>query len=96
MPQRPLSERLGADSFVTDRTPHLRIEDPKLCQGCPLKPCIVVCPAQVYAWDLDHIRIQFENCLELGACRVACDQIGRRALSWEYPRAPKGIAYRLG
>ena len=96
MPVRPVSERLGTDVYVTDRVPHLKIDDPTLCQRCPLKPCIVTCPAQVYTWDSDRIRIQYENCLELGACRVACHAIGQRALTWEYPRAPKGVAFRFG
>lgn len=96
MAVRPVSERLGADSYATDRTPHLKIDDPKLCQSCSLKPCIVVCPAQVYSWQSDHIGIQYENCLELGACRVACQQVGQRALVWDYPRAPKGVSFRLG
>jgi ferredoxin like protein len=93
---RPLSERLGSDAYSTDKTPHLRVDDPKLCVSCKLKPCIVVCPAQVYSWDADRLRIQYENCLELGACRVACHQVGQRALVWEYPRAPKGVNFRLG
>ncbi|MGA7922957.1 MAG: 4Fe-4S dicluster domain-containing protein [Thermoplasmata archaeon] len=91
-----LSDRLGADSFATDKTSHLTIPDPTLCTTCALKPCITVCPAQVYSWQAGRIHIQYENCLELGACRVACHRIGNGALHWELPKAPKGVNFRFG
>jgi ferredoxin like protein len=92
----PLSERLGANAFNSDKQPHLRIDEPDLCRGCATKPCIAVCPAQVYLWDGDRLRISWENCLELGACRIACHEIGNRALLWEYPRASRGVSFRYG
>jgi ferredoxin like protein len=92
----PLSDRLGSDSFQTDKTPHLRVDDPRICVGCELKPCIRVCPAEVYHWETDHLRINYENCLELGACRVACLKMGKGALRWEYPQASRGVQFRFG
>lgn len=91
-----ITDRLGVDSFSTDRESHLRIENPDLCRKCPLKPCILVCPAEVYSWDNDRIHIRYEGCLELGACRVACHEIGNHAILWEYPKASKGVAFRYG
>ncbi len=91
-----ISERLGANSFQTDKIPHLTLSDPTLCTRCELKPCIRVCPAEVYHWDTDHLRINYENCLELGACRVACHQLGNGALRWEYPPGTRGVIYRYG
>ncbi len=93
-----LAERLGADSYVTDKESHLTLRDPALCRACPLKPCITVCPAQVYTWDADQnrLRIQYENCLELGACRVACQEVGNKALVWEFPKGSRGVQYRYG
>ena len=91
-----VSERLGADSFTTDKVPHLKIADPQLCRTCVLKPCIKVCPAEVYHWDADHVRINYENCLELGACRVACHELGNHALQWDFPVGSRGVHFRYG
>ncbi len=93
-----LAERLGSDSYATDKDSHLTLSDPNLCRACALKPCITVCPAQVYAWDAEQnrLRIQYENCLELGACRVACQELGNRALRWEFPKGSRGVQYRFG
>ena len=93
-----LSERLGADSYASDKESHLTLSDPGLCQRCSLKPCIRVCPAEVYVWDAEpgRLRIRYENCLELGACRIACHQLGNGALRWEFPRGSRGVQYRYG
>ncbi len=93
-----VSERLGADAFRSDKTSHLRLVSDELCRACTLKPCIPVCPAKVYEWDADQNRllIHYENCLETGACRVACHQLGNRSLIWTYPDAGHGVQYRLG
>ncbi len=90
------AERLGSDAFDTDATTHLTLSDPALCRACEKKPCIRVCPAEVYHWETDRLRISYENCLETGACRVACETIGQRALVWAYPAAGRGVQYRLG
>jgi ferredoxin like protein len=90
------AERLGADAFDTDSTSHLKLSDPELCKHCALKPCIAVCPAEVYRWEGEHLRISYENCLETGACRVACQQMGNHALVWAFPAAGRGVHYRFG
>lgn len=97
MSGRPsVAERLGADAFDTDATPHLTLSDPKLCATCALRPCIPVCPAEVYHWEGERLRISYESCLETGACRVACQTLGNRALLWTYPRSGHGVQYRFG
>jgi ferredoxin like protein len=97
MPARlPLSERLGVDAFVSDRESHLTISDSSLCATCPRKPCLQVCPARVYEWEEGRLVIHHENCLELGACRIACHQMGNGALVWRFPRAGAGVSYRFG
>jgi ferredoxin like protein len=90
------AERLGSDAFDTAPTSHLTLSDPKLCTSCTLKPCIAVCPAEVYHWEADHLRISYENCLETGACRVACETMGNHALVWAFPAAGRGVHYRFG
>lgn len=92
----PVAERLGVDAFDTDPASHLTLSDPKLCLSCALRPCIPVCPAEVYRWEGERLRIRYENCLETGACRVACQSLGNHALRWALPPAGRGIQYRLG
>ncbi len=99
MPKRlSVSERLGADTHLTDKESHLKLSDPNLCRACRLKPCIAVCPAKVYEWDTaqDKLLIHFENCLELGACRIACQEMGNKALLWEFPKGSRGVQFRFG
>ncbi len=93
-----VSERLGADAFNSDKTSHLRLVSDDLCRSCPRKPCITVCPAQVYEWEpgQNKLLIHYENCLETGACRVACQELGNKSLVWAYPGAGHGVQYRLG
>lgn len=90
------AERLGADAFDTDPVGHLTLSDPSLCRSCSLKPCILVCPAEVYHWEANQLRISYENCLETGACRIACQSLGNRALIWTFPAAGRGVQYRFG
>ena len=94
----PIAERLGTVSYATDRESHLTLSDPTLCRTCALRPCIRVCPAEVYRWDTESgaLRIRYENCLELGACRIACTQMGNGALRWDFPRGSKGVHFRQG
>ncbi|HTT35459.1 MAG TPA: 4Fe-4S dicluster domain-containing protein [Thermoplasmata archaeon] len=93
-----LASRLGANAYASDKTSHLSLSDPALCRECVLKPCIPVCPAEVYHWEstADKLLIRYENCLELGACRIACHEIGRRALVWSFPAGSRGVQYRYG
>ena len=46
---------------------------------------------QRYVWDetKTEIDVRYENCLECGACRVACDGI-----EWANPAWGTGIAYK--
>jgi ferredoxin like protein len=90
------SALLGADAFDTHSAPHLTLSDPGLCKNCPLRPCISVCPAEVYEWEGERLRIRYENCLETGACRIACHEVGNRALIWKFPVSGHGVHYRYG
>ena len=40
-----------------------------------------------------EIVVQYENCLECGACRIACP---KHALKWEYPKGTKGVTFKQG
>ena len=88
--------RLSLDDklFTVRRKPlkesHIRL-DKQLCKKCLNRICTYICPAEVYVWDdaKNKIDLRYENCLECGACRVACDGI-----EWANPVWGTGIAYK--
>ncbi len=95
--ERPLTveDRLHADETRPDRVSHLEIPEPARCPECTGKDCTVVCPAGTYRWSEEGSRVvvSFENCLECGACRLACPHAN---ISWRYPMGGMGICYRYG
>ncbi|MHB8765799.1 MAG: ferredoxin family protein [Deferrisomatales bacterium] len=97
IPPRPptLEARLAADETRPDRVSHLEIPDPAKCQECAGRECTRVCPAGTYTWrdEPGRIVIGFENCLECGACRIACPHAN---ITWRYPMGGMGICYRYG
>ena len=40
----------------------------------------------------DEIKVEYENCLECGACRMICPN---NAIEWQYPKSSKGVIYKL-
>lgn len=91
-----VEEKLYLDRYKVDTVPHIKIIDPKKCLICENKQCTVVCPAGVYKWDDGEKRVivGWENCLEMGACLVACDEFEN--IDWHYPRGGYGIIYKYG
>ncbi|HIJ70584.1 MAG TPA: 4Fe-4S dicluster domain-containing protein, partial [Planctomycetes bacterium] len=75
--------KLPAESHIT--------LDERFCGECSNRICTYICPAQVYVWDdaAKKIDIRYENCLECGACRVACE-----AIEWANPPSGAGIVYK--
>jgi ferredoxin like protein len=91
-----LDARLGFNHYEIDtEINHIHLDLEK-CLGCEAKPCLTVCPAQVYLLMEDHISIRYENCLECGTCQMACDQAGNRGLTWRNPSNGYGIQFRFG
>jgi len=80
--------------FTVRRKPlkdsHINV-DAKLCNDCLNRVCTYICPAEVYLWNKEENRIdiRYENCLECGACRVACENI-----DWSNPIWGAGIVYK--
>ena len=72
------------------KTSHISLDE-HLCKECLNRICTYICPAEVYVWDeaKKKIDVRFENCLECGACRVACE-----AIKWANPAWGAGIAYK--
>ena len=65
-------------------------QDPAHCGDCT-----TVCPAKVYEWEADHkkIVVNYENCIECGACRMLCPYDN---IACEWPRGGFGVQYKLG
>lgn len=90
-----VDDRLGVNKFTTDDEPFIEV-DTTLCKTCRLKPCLYVCPAQVYTLEGDDLVYNPEGCVELGACKVVCEEFGNNAIKWDYPRGGYGIRFRYG
>jgi ferredoxin like protein len=88
-----LADRLYKVKYKTDGLTHLKIKDQAVCLRCEYKPCIPRCPAQVYEWENDEIRVAFENCLECGVCKIVCPYDN---IDWEYPRGGFGVVWKFG
>lgn len=86
----------GPIGEVQFRTPHIRIKDPEACLKCARKQCTIVCPAGVYRWDdeLLKINVNWPACLESGACLVACYEF--KNIEMSYPDAGTGVRYNYG
>lgn len=89
---RNIDDKLYTVKFKCDTETHLN-PDQEQCKKCTAKSCTFVCPANVYSWDEDQDKliVGFENCLECGACRIACDKC---SLEWRFPTAGCGVSFK--
>lgn len=91
-----IEDRLYVNKLETDQKfSHIQLDEEK-CRECQSKICLTICPANVYTMapgQPDRVIASYENCLECGACRVACPGKGLR---WSYPNGGMGIRYRFG
>jgi len=101
-----IEKKLINVKYKTDETPHL-ILNQEICKVCEDRVCLNICPANVYKKcvsgenskdgapnddTIDCIMAEYENCLECGACRVACPY---GAIEWKYPKAGCGVMYKF-
>ena len=85
--------KLAQNLFRLDKKPHITIDQRICATVCTNRVCTTVCPADLYGINEDdHIVVNWEGCLECGACVICCDN---GALSWTYPRGGFGVQYRL-
>lgn len=91
----PISERLGVTSYNVDKESHIEV-DKERCLTCKTHACLYVCPAKVYELKEGKIYFNYEACLELGGCIIACHQLGNKAISWKYPKGGYGVIYKYG
>lgn len=87
-------EKLATVKSNPDSVSHL-VPNVADCRRCDDKACLFVCPASVYEWNSEEqkLNVRFENCLECGACRIACS---KKSLDWKYPKSNFGITYKHG
>ena len=89
-----IESKLGLNVFKIDTQPHIVIDHAVCRTQCQIQVCLFVCPADLYSNDPEgEIQVNYEGCLECGACFIACSP---KALSWQYPRAGQGVQYRFG
>ena len=69
--------------------------DARFCHDCLTRICTYICPAEVYVWNEleNRIDVRHENCLECGACRIACEM---HSIEWSNPPDGAGISYKHG
>jgi ferredoxin like protein len=91
-----LEARLGLDKYEIDaEQSHITLAIDR-CATCTVRPCLSVCPAQVYTAVEGHIAVRYENCLECGTCQLACDNLGQGGITWRNPQGGFGIQFRYG
>ncbi len=89
-----LDKKLYTLKYSPDTESHLKPEKTE-CRTCVTRNCTYICPAGVYEWNEDkqELIINFENCLECGACRIACE---KKCIDWAYPKGTKGVIFKQG
>lgn len=89
-----VDDKLFSVKYSPDEDTHL-VPDQQECLNCKDKPCTKFCPAKVYDWDEESqkLLVGYENCLECGACRIACPA---KSITWQYPKGGKGVTFKCG
>ncbi len=89
-----IDDKLFSVKYTCDTQSHLILNQEK-CLKCKEKYCTFICPANVYTWEAAEkiLVARYENCLECGACRIACE---KRSIDWKYPRAGYGMGFKQG
>lgn len=87
-----VENKLSTLKYDTSEVTHIVVDNEK-CKNCKTKDCLFVCPACVYSVDEENkeIAVEYENCLECGACRMICPH---DAIKWQYPNSSKGVIYK--
>ena len=87
-----IQKKIACDKYICSQISHLNINQKK-CSKCKEKTCLYICPANVYNLDdiTGDIVVQYENCLECGACRIACP---KKNIKCEYPSAGCGVDFK--
>ena len=89
---KAIQNKISNVKYNCAQVSHL-IPDYKICEKCKEKTCLYICPADVYNLNetTGEIVVQYENCLECGACRIACP---KKNINWNYPPSGCGVVYK--
>lgn len=89
-----INDKLSTLKYNKAEESHLEVNN-DICMRCKDKNCTFICPAEVYSWDEKKAKltIRYENCLECGACKIACE---KKNITWRYPSAEYGVIYKNG
>ena len=89
-----IEDKLAKVKYKPADETHLKVCQ-RDCSECKKRSCEIVCPANVYEYDeqTKKMNVAYENCLECGACRIACD---KQTLIWEYPKQGCGVTFKQG
>lgn len=87
-----IDDKLYTLKYAPDEKSHI-CPDFSQCAKCSSKICTIICPAQVYKYENDKLIVNYENCLECGACRIACE---KHCIDWEFPKGNKGVTFKQG
>ncbi|MEM0128682.1 MAG: 4Fe-4S dicluster domain-containing protein [Thermoplasmata archaeon] len=89
-----IKRRLGTLRYTTDakERAHITVQ-PAICAACPHSRCTIVCPAKCYERIEGRLVFRYEDCVECGACDIACD---RGSVRWTFPRGGYGVRYAFG
>ena len=89
-----INEKLSLLKYNKGNESHLSVDD-DVCMRCSEKYCTYICPADVYEWNDKKctMTIRYENCLECGACKIACE---KNNINWCYPNAGFGVKFKNG
>ena len=81
-----LDKKLYTLKYSPDTESHLN-PNQEQCKLCENRNCTYICPAGVYEWneEKNELIINFENCLECGACSYISP--ARRPLAMEVKMA---------
>ena len=87
---KELENKLKTVKYKCDNESHLAVNQ-ELCKNCKDKICTHICPAGVYSFDdkASQMIIQYENCLECGACKIVC-----KSIKWCYPKSGHGVIFK--
>ena len=89
--KKSIQDKLATIKYNCDNKTHLIVDFEK-CKKCKDKVCTKICPAKVYEVDeYNEMIVQYENCLECGACRIACP---KGAITWNYPSSGCGVIFK--
>ena len=90
-----VDDKLALNKYVVDEHHHITVEQSRLDKKT-LQALLNACPAGLYTLNPSgELKFEHAGCLECGTCRVICAPL-KGALTWEYPRATKGVFYRYG